>query len=146
MPRRESARSPPDQFCPPPSESHAVRLLRSVPSGQVSPGRFYLPDGIAGCEAYPPHSPYDRLIMVREGEKHEPMSLDETLKMVILRPGDACLIRRYVWEYVPFSHPRRFLCIIPRGGYLRLADYRIKEGQTRNPWPEARAGGMSRIS
>ena len=98
-------------------------------------GRFYLPDGIAKCNAYSPHSPYDRLIVMIDGEKHEPMSLKGRLETVILHPGDSYLVRKYVWEYVSFSHPHRFLCIIPRGGYLRLVDYRIREGQTYDPWP-----------
>ncbi len=99
-------------------------------------GNFYLPDGVVKCDAYSQHSPYDRFLMVVEGEKHEPMSLNGKLETVILRPGDAYLIRKYIWEYVSFSHSHRFLCIIPRGNYLRLVDYKIKAGQPHNPWPQ----------
>ncbi len=100
-------------------------------------GKFYLPDGLAPVDAYSPYQPYDRLLMVLDGEKHEPMSLNGKLETVILKPGDAWLIRKYTWEYVSFTHAHRLLCIVLRGQYLRLSCYDIQANTPYKPWPKA---------
>lgn len=100
-------------------------------------GKFYLPDGLAVSGITRTLQPYDRLLMILAGEKHEPMSLNGKQETVILHPGDAYLIRKYIWEYVSFSHAHHLLCIVPRGKYLRLSCYHIQANTPHKPWPRA---------
>ena len=89
--------------------------------------RFYLPDGKVKIERHFSIQPYERLILILDGVKEEPMSLDGTLQTLTLHRGDFYLIRRHVWEYVSFSRKHDFLCLVPRKGYLRLVRYRISD-------------------
>lgn len=97
---------------------------------------FYLPDGTANTDGLLNLQPYDRLLIVLDGIKNEPMSLNGELRTVRLERGDYYLIRKHIWEYASFRDRHEFFCIIPRGGYLRLVHYHIKGGQGHSPWPD----------
>ena len=88
---------------------------------------FYLPDGKVKIEHHFNIQPYERLILVLEGVKEEPMSLEGNLQTLTLHRGDFYLIRRHVWEYVSLSRKHDFLCLVPRNGYLRLVRYRVSD-------------------
>lgn len=83
--------------------------------------RFFLPDGQTPDPRHAPLQFWDRLLFLLDGEKNEPMSLNGTTWKVELKPGDAWLIGKGIWEYADWSKPHRLLCIVPRAGYLRVS-------------------------
>lgn len=96
---------------------------------------FYCPDGIASITPPDGMQPYDRLLLVLSGRKNEPMSLGGRLRKVELGPGDAYLMSKNIWEYRSMTTPHRFLCIVPRGSYLRVSCYDVKADNPRSLWP-----------
>jgi len=101
--------------------------------------RFFLPDGVATLTPPAGDQPYDRLLFVTEGVKHEPMSLDGEIRELELGPGDAYLVRKNIWEYSAVTSAHRLLCIVPRSGFLRVSYYDFPAGMRRGEWrdPEA---------
>lgn len=98
--------------------------------------RFYRPDGRAKTQRCLNLQPYDRLLIVLDGVKNEPMSLNGELRTIRLEAGDFYLIGKHIWEYASFLDRHEFFCMIPRGGYLRLVHYHIRGNQGHHPWPE----------
>jgi len=73
---------------------------------------FYLPDGAANTDGLLNLQPYDRLLIVLDGIKNEPMSLNGELRTVRLERGDYYLIRKHIWEHASFRDRHEFFCII----------------------------------
>ena len=100
--------------------------------------RFFLPDGRQTPLLAPRISPgaplWDRLVFMIDGEKFEPMSIDNKLCEVHLLPGDAWLVRRGIWEYTAVTTAHRFLSIVPRATYLRVVCYTLPPGLKPGDW------------
>lgn len=112
-------------------------------AGTMPLNRFFLPDGKAYFPCRAPIQPYDRLLILLDGCKREPFSLDGVIETVELRRGDVWLIQRNCWEYQSWAEPHRLFCIVPRNGYLRVslhentpAGHRCVEHHTGRPVPE----------
>ena len=115
-----------------------VEALERIADGMPL-GRFFLPDGIAVLTPPAATQPYDRLLFVTGGVKHEPVSLGGEIRELELGPGDAYLVRRDIWEYSSVASAHRLLCIVPRSRYLRVSYYDFPAGMRRGEWrdPEA---------
>lgn len=101
--------------------------------------RFLLPDGVAQLTPPAGTQPYDRLLFVMEGRKLEPMSLGGNLQTLELTPGDACLVRKNIWEYCSVVTAHRLLCIVPRNGFLRVSYYDYPAGLHPGEWSDPEA-------
>ncbi len=117
------------------SRDTLIRLLEHLPE-EFELQNFFLPDGIAPYAANRGIQPYNRLLLVLDGKKNEPMSLDGAIRVVPLAKNDGYLVRRDVWEYCSFETPHQLFCIVPRGSCLRLSLYDLKEPAGHFPWPE----------
>ena len=86
---------------------------------------FYLPYGENAMPGTAPLQPWDRLIFILDGEKQEPMELDDGFRKVCLHAGDCYLIAKNRNEFQSWMTPHKMLCIIPRPGALRVAVHNV---------------------
>lgn len=111
------------------------QLQRALDAGPAR--RFFVADGMAPLLLPGSAQPYDRLLFVLGGVKREPLSLDGKVRKVELGPGDAYLMPRGVFEHSALDSAQQLLCIVLRGGYLRVSYYDLPGPVPRLPWPSA---------
>lgn len=92
--------------------------------------RFFAPEAKCPFEDARKQQPYDRLLLVLSGEKHEPMYLDGQYVEVKLTAGDAYLLEKNQWEFQSWEHRHELLCVVPRPACLRVAYYDIRPGES----------------
>lgn len=123
-------------------ESELEHILADI-ADTMPLNRFFLPDGRAYFPRRAPIQPYDRLLILLDGCKREPFSLDGKVETLELRRGDVWLILRNRWEFQSWEEPHQLFCIVPRNGYLRISlhentreGHRCIEHHTGRPVPE----------
>lgn len=82
---------------------------------------FYLPLGNQTFSRTASLQPYDRLVIVLEGEKKEPMEFFDGIRQICLEPGDVYLVTKNHNEFQSWETPHKLLCIVVRPKYLRIA-------------------------
>lgn len=111
-----------------------IRNLLKFMAEELKPGKFYLPDGLAGVVPPGRCQPNDRLLFLLKGVKYEPMSLNGRLETVELHPGDAWLVSRDLWEYSAVTTKHAFLSLVFMESCLRMVYYSIPAGKSYGYW------------